>query len=374
MNMNALWADTLLNWYDANRRDLPWRRSRDPYHIWLSEIMLQQTRVETVRDYYRRFLERFPTVSALALAPEQDVLKAWEGLGYYSRARNLHKGAQAVLAQWGGRIPRTAAQLKTLPGVGAYTSGAIASIAFGERVPAVDGNVERVTARIHGIREDVGIPSVHRALVAAAVDQMPETRPGDFNQAMMELGACVCLPGTPRCDDCPLWVYCDARDAGDAQDLPIHQKPGAKRMERRAIALVFQNGSVLVRRRAQRLLKGLWEFPSFLLEDVQTEDALAYPDQAQAALLAQGISVRFTGAVGAAKHVFTHLIWEMTLLCFEADLNNVTLNISPNPSHLAPGLTPDDSDQVWADAKTLAALPFPTALKKARAMAMERLS
>ena len=181
----------LLRWYDQTKRDLPWRRTRDPYAIWLSEIMLQQTRTETVRGYWQRFLMRFPDVQSLAAADEQEVLKLWEGLGYYSRARNLHACAKTVCAWYGGAFPHTAAELKALPGIGDYTAGAVASIAFGERVSAVDGNVERVVSRVRGIREDVGVPSVRRALRAEAEALIPAGRPGDWNQAMMELGARV---------------------------------------------------------------------------------------------------------------------------------------------------------------------------------------
>ena len=211
----------LLAWYDQNARTLPWRGIHDPYRTWVSETMLQQTRVETVRGYYERFLARFPDVAALAAADEADVLKLWEGLGYYSRARNLHQAARQVVCDFGGEMPREVAQLRQLKGIGAYTAGAIASIAFDQRVPAVDGNVIRVASRVMGIRENVGIPSVRRELEEKVDSLVPAARPGDFNQALMDLGAAVCVPGTPNCDVCPLRAHCDAYDAGDAEDLPV---------------------------------------------------------------------------------------------------------------------------------------------------------
>ena len=193
----------LLAWYDQNARTLPWRGIHDPYRTWVSETMLQQTRVETVRGYYERFLSRFPDVAALAAADEADVLKLWEGLGYYSRARNLHQAARQVVRDFGGEMPREVAQLRQLKGIGAYTAGAIASIAFDQRVPAVDGNVIRVASRVMGIRENVGIPSVRRELEEKVDSLVPAARPGDFNQALMDLGSAVCVPGTPNCDICP---------------------------------------------------------------------------------------------------------------------------------------------------------------------------
>lgn len=332
----------LLAWYDEKKRALPWRAVRDPYAIWLSEIMLQQTRVETVIDYFRRFMERFPTVQALAEADEQAVLKVWEGLGYYSRARNLRKCALAVAARPGGAFPAEVEALRALPGIGPYTAGAIASIAFGVRTPAVDGNVERVVSRFRGIREDVGIPSVKRRLWAEADALVPEDRPGDFNQAMMELGARVCQPA-PRCEMCPVRALCDAFEAGDADALPIKQRKSPQRITPRGVALVILGGRVLLHRREERLLQGLWCFPGF--------DHQNTPEMVLASLQKAGIDARFVASLGNARHAFTHLIWEMALYHFDA------MDV-----HCPDGW-------LWADRDTLAALPLPTAMKAAKTAA-----
>ena len=211
----------LLEWYRRERRDLPWRRTRDPYAIWISESMLQQTRTETVIPYYERFLDRFPDVDTLADAELDDVLGAWAGLGYYSRARRLHAAARVVADEFGGRLPEDAETLRTLPGVGRYTAGAVASIAFDREEPVVDGNVARVLSRLRGIRDDLKRPAVIRRLWEEASALARGPHPGDLNQALMELGATVCVPRTPRCAGCPLTRRCDARRRGDAATLPI---------------------------------------------------------------------------------------------------------------------------------------------------------
>lgn len=335
----------LLRWYDQTKRDLPWRRTRDPYAIWLSEIMLQQTRTETVRGYWQRFLMRFPDVQSLAAADEQEVLKLWEGLGYYSRARNLHACAKTVCAWYGGAFPHTAAELKALPGIGDYTAGAVASIAFGERVSAVDGNVERVVSRVRGIREDVGVPSVRRALRAEAEALIPAGRPGDWNQAMMELGARVCLPGVPKCGECPIRTFCDACAAGDAAALPVKAKKAPQKLERRAVGIVCREGRALVLRREEGLLRGLWAFPC---PEGGVEALLEY-------LAENGVQARIAEAAGQARHVFTHRIWEMELFLLEA------------------GGCGSPAGWRWASAEELAALPMPAAMKKARETALENL-
>src|SRR5690349_6148043 len=210
----------LLEWYRAHRRDLPWRRTRDAYGIWVSEVMLQQTRVAVVVPYWERWMERFPGAAELAAAPLDDVLACWSGLGYYGRARNLHAGAREVVARYGGRVPGEAAELRTLPGVGRYTAGAIASIAFGRREPLVDGNVARVLARVYAVEEDVKSTAGQKRLWQLAGELVPDEAPGDFNQALMELGATVCTPA-PRCEACPVAEACAARAAGRERELPV---------------------------------------------------------------------------------------------------------------------------------------------------------
>ena len=210
-------TERLLDWYDRNARSMPWRGERDPYRIWVSEIMLQQTRVETVTGYYDRFLRTFPTLRSLAEAAEEDVLKQWEGLGYYSRARNLRSGAEQVLREYGGRIPSDPAELRRIRGIGAYTAAAVASIAFGVRAAAVDGNVVRVISRLYGVEEDVTEREVRRRVERLADGLTPPERPGDHNQAMMDLGATVCVPGTPDCGTCPLRGLCEAEAAADGE-------------------------------------------------------------------------------------------------------------------------------------------------------------
>ena len=296
----------LLDWYDAHARDLPWRGIHDPYRTWVSETMLQQTRVETVRGYYHRFLERFPDIASLAAAPLEDVLKQWEGLGYYSRARNLHKGAKQVMSQFGGEMPRSREELLTISGIGPYTSGAIASIAFDLPEPAVDGNVIRVLSRVFGIRENVGIPTVRRQIEKEAAEIISDKRPGDFNQALMDLGSGICVPGTPDCDACPLRELCDAYDAGDAEDLPQLPRKNPPRTLPYDILIIRSGDRVLMRQRTETLLNGMWVFP--MLEDWHDED-----DVARLAKRETGLELSTLKFCGEAKHVFTHRIWQMRI-------------------------------------------------------------
>ena len=253
----------MLRWYRRHHRQLPWRATRDPYHIWVSEIMLQQTRVETVLPYYARWLRAFPTVRALARAKNDRVLKLWEGLGYYSRARNLHRAAQTVVREHGGKLPQTAAGLLQLPGIGRYTAGAIASIAFGECVPLVDGNVARVFARVFAITTNVKAPRTMDKLWQLAEQLIPDRDPGDFNQALMELGALVCTPKNPRCDACPMRRICVARARGLVDRLPNRGRPPTAERVVVSAAVVRRNGSLLMQRRPERgLLAGMWELPT----------------------------------------------------------------------------------------------------------------
>ncbi len=308
--MNDIARD-LLAWYDLSARSLPWRGIRNAYATWVSETMLQQTRVETVKDYYARFLARFPDIASLAEAGEDEVLKLWEGLGYYSRARNLHRGARQVMAEHGGELPHTAAELRGIAGIGPYTAGAIASIAFGERAAALDGNVIRVTSRLMGIREDATAPSGRRRLEAAVLDMLPQERPGDFNQALMDLGSGICTPGTPDCDACPLQARCDAFAAGDAESLPNLPVKRPPKEELWDVLILRQGDRVLMRRRTERLLQGLWVFPMI---ERGAASGLAGRVRRLTGLRLRGLSPR-----GEARHVFTHKVWQMRLFDAGAD-------------------------------------------------------
>lgn len=307
-------AEMLLAWYDRHARKLPWRGIHDPYRTWVSETMLQQTRVETVLSYYDRFLARFPTVAALASAPVDDVLKMWEGLGYYRRARNLHRGAQQVMEEFGGVMPSTAEELRKIHGVGEYTAGAIASIAYDQQTPAVDGNVIRVISRLRGIRENVGVPSVKRQITAEAAALVPAERPGDFNQALMDLGARVCVPGTPACEKCPLWELCDANREGDADELPVLPRKNPPRVMDYDVCLIFSGKRVLMRQRTETMLQGLWVYP--MLEEHWEAEEL--PGLVRKKLKLQ---VSDTEYAGDAKHVFTHQVWQMKIYTMQTDAN-----------------------------------------------------
>ena len=337
----------LLDWYDANRRVLPFRGTRDPYAVWISEIMLQQTRTDTVSGYYTRFMNRFPNIAALAQADEQEVLKYWEGLGYYSRARNLHKAAQIMQREYGGRFPTTYEGVRALPGVGDYTAAAVASIAYRLPYPAIDGNLTRVLARVHGVREDVGRPSVKRLIHELGEREIDRERPGDWNQALMDLGATICVPGTPDCARCPLQAQCDAYAQGDADQLPIRAAARPPVPVDVGVGLVIAEGRVLTIKRDAALLKGLWTF--LLCEGDSTPEGMARK------LEALGMQANRIIPLGEARHVFTHRIWNMKL--YRVDLPAM------------PGRTAGQ----WADAQTLTGLPLPTAMKAARRAAMDIL-
>ncbi len=253
----------LLQWWDEGHADLPWRRSREPYAIWVAEIMLQQTQITTVIPYYLRWMERFPTVHELAAAELDEVLKMWEGLGYYSRARNLHAAAQAVVEEYGGKLPQTAKELQKLRGIGPYTAGAVASIAFEQPVPILDGNVIRVLSRLYDIADDVTETQTKRYLWQLAEGLVPQERPGDFNQALMELGQRICVPATPRCHRCPVARHCLARERGTQLERPV-RPPRKNRPHYNVAAGVIwrDDGRFLIAQRPlDGLLGGLWEFP-----------------------------------------------------------------------------------------------------------------
>jgi A/G-specific adenine glycosylase len=306
--ISAIFSEHLLNWYRANKRELPWRKNKDPYRIWVSEIMLQQTRVDAAIPYYERFMERFPTLESLADAPEEEVLKLWEGLGYYSRARNLHAAVREVREKYGGRVPDTPEELRKLKGIGPYTVGAILSIAYDRPEPAVDGNVMRVLARYFCLYDDVAKSATRSKMEHMVRELMPRGAPGDFTQAMMELGALICTPGTPHCLICPVMESCKGRLDGVEQELPVKSKAKPPRVENRLVALVTgENGRVLVRQRPQRgLLAGLWELPH--VERPAEDEAR---DFLQESLRAAGVHVRAGEWFMHVEHTFSHIQWNM---------------------------------------------------------------
>lgn len=297
----------LLSWFAENGRPLPWRLDATPYHVWISEVMLQQTRIEAVIPHYEAFIRLMPDLTALAEMPEERLLKCWEGLGYYSRARNLQKAAKAVVASGESALPQTYAELIRLPGIGEYTAGAIASIAFGECVPAVDGNVLRVLSRLLNDDTDVLSPAGKKHFTAVARALVPQTA-GQFNQAIMELGETVCLPHTaPRCTVCPLAAVCRGKRAGTAADLPVRKKPRARRVEQKTVFLLLseKEDAVLLHKRPQSgLLAGLYEFPN--------ADGALTAEETLELLNEQGFTVYEMEKTAPAKHLFTHIEWQMS--------------------------------------------------------------
>ncbi len=298
----------LIAWYRGVRRPLPWRDEPTPYHVWISEIMLQQTRIEAVIPYYRRFLEAFPTVSALAAADEGRLMKLWEGLGYYSRARNLRRAAEAIVREHGGELPASAEALRRLPGIGDYTAGAIASIAFGLPEPAVDGNVLRVVSRLAADRRDILSPAVKREVTEALRAVYPKTHDGAkaMTEALMELGETVCIPnGMPRCDGCPLADLCRARAEGTTDSIPYRKPKPARTVEERTVFLLLSADRIgIFRRPPEGLLGGLYEFPS--AEGHLTEA------EVRELLSGWGLTPTAIGKGPTAKHIFTHREWHMT--------------------------------------------------------------
>ena len=298
-------VERLLSWYQQNKRDLPWRHTKDPYRIWISEIMLQQTRVEAVKSYYAAFLEAFPTVDDLAAADEKRLMKLWEGLGYYSRARNLQKAARTVVECYGGALPCDEKQLRSLCGIGDYTAGAIASIAYGIPAPAVDGNVLRVLSRVTGSYEDIALPETKKGQSNALREVIPADRAGDFNQSLIELGATVCVPnGEARCSVCPLADFCTAHREGLIDELPVKSAKKPRRIEELTVLLIRDDDRTVLRKRPQKgLLAGLYELPN--LRGHLSEDRI--PD----AVRALGFEPLRVQRIDDAKHIFTHIEWHM---------------------------------------------------------------
>ena len=325
------WISSLLNWYQHNARDLPWRRTRDGYAVWISEIMLQQTRVAAVIPYYERFLRELPDVNALANVDDDRLHKLWEGLGYYSRARNLKKAAGEIVSRFDGIMPDRHDALITLPGIGEYTAGAIASIAFGERVPAVDGNVLRVYARLFGVERDIRDRVFKKEVRAFLLPLVPAEHPGAFNAALMELGATVCLPnGQPKCSECPVREFCVAYKQGRTAELPLLSAKKPRKIERKTVfALSLNGGLVGYRRPESGLLAGLWQLPEAAGELSDAEAAVWLGEHG---ILPVG-ELRFY----ERKHIFTHIEWHMRVCAADVSANTLPRGwITLDESHALP--------------------------------------
>ena len=304
MEQLSILPQRLLPWYQAHRRDLPWRQDRDPYHVWVSEIMLQQTRVEAVKGYYARFLSRLPTVSDLAEVSEPELLKLWEGLGYYTRARNLKKAAMVIMTEYHGQFPRDYAAIRRLPGVGDYTAGAISSICFDEKTPAVDGNVLRVVSRICDDHRCTDDPKVKRSITASLAGIYPEEA-GAFTQSLMELGAMICLPnGAPLCQQCPMADQCLARMGNTIGQLPVRKPKKPRRQEDMTVFLLSCGDKIALERRPDSgLLAGLYQFPH-LPGHLSSEEIIEAAEN-------WGLQPQYLEKIVSRTHIFTHIQWNM---------------------------------------------------------------
>lgn len=307
--------ELLLPWYDAGHRDLPWRKTREPYPIWLSEIMLQQTRAEAVKGYYARFLTTLPSIGALACCDDETLHKLWEGLGYYSRVRNLKKAAQVIQEEYGGEFPRQYGQVLTLPGIGSYTAGAICSIAFDQPTPAVDGNVLRVVARLLEDPAPIDLPETKKR-VTKALEAIYPARAGDFTQALMELGATLCGPNRkPDCENCPCSGICLAHQRGTAERLPVKLPKREKRQEDRTVFICCCDGRYALEKRPEKgLLAGLWQFPN-VPGKLETQQALTQAEE-------MGLCPREILRQVERRHIFTHIQWNMRGIYLEGNSAN----------------------------------------------------
>lgn len=335
-------APRLLPWYDREGRDLPWRRTKDPYAIWVSEIMLQQTRVDTVMPYYARFMQRFPTVRDLAAADDEEVRAQWSGLGFYRRARFLHSAAKVVVDEHAGVVPRTLKDVLALPGVGRYTAGAILSFAHGRRAPILDGNVIRVLSRVFRVEGAPDRSAVQKELWALAEAVLPERRPGDFNQSLMDLGATVCTPRNPKCGPCPLADVCVTGPRGEAESFPAPTKRQKVKFVRRvALRVDAPDGRfLLVRRPVGGLLGALWTLPALSYEDRRPAEVA---DELAASLGADGTP----RPRGRAEHRFSHRHWTTDVFRLRGS-----------------GAEAPDSEHRWAAVADLQDLGLPTAARK----------
>lgn len=343
-----MFQPALLSWYDSHARTLPWREEPSPYRVWVSEIMLQQTRVDTVIPFFERFMQNAPTLDILASLPEEKLLKLWEGLGYYSRVRNLQKAAQVILKDFDGRIPSVPDELQALPGIGPYTAGAIASIAYGYPVPAIDGNVLRVMSRLYLDDGDVSSPKFRKRHQEALQGLIPPERAGAFNQALMELGALVCLPRQQaRCPQCPVRDYCAAYAQGKVEALPVKPSKKERKIELRTVLLVCRRGKFALRQRPESgLLPSLWEFPHIEGE---------WPGEScEDELLSMGLCAESIKPLPAARHIFSHLEWHM---------QGYLISVPPHT---------DIPGWIWASPEEIRRqYSIPSAFKNYRAIALE---
>ncbi len=346
----------LLAWFRQRSRDLPWRRESDPYRIWVSEVMLQQTRVDTVIPYYERFMRQYPTLEDLARADETEVLKAWEGLGYYSRARNLLQGVREVRERYGGRVPDTKEEILSIKGIGPYTAGAILSIAYGKPVPAVDGNVMRVISRLFSIQEDIAKTVTKKQIEALVQQLIPADDSSHFNQGLMELGALVCLPRSPACGACPLQAFCQAYRDGNQEAFPVKAQKKPPQPVGLAAAVLWREGKVLIRRRPQTgLLAGLWEFPNMVWEASFERWQSMSRDEKVFWLMGRLESIypfrlerpQFLTPI---RHVFSHLKWDGEVFAF---------TVTPPPAWENQDEQSGNPDERWVSADELLQYAFP---------------
>ena len=343
----STWSQSLVDWYNKVKRDLPWRHRSDAYGIWISEIMLQQTQVDTVIDYYNRFLATFPTVHDLAKADEQQVLKLWEGLGYYSRARNLHKTAKIVSQELDGHFPTTYEALQKLPGLGPYTAAAVVSIAFGVPVPVVDGNVLRVFTRFWEIEKDIRQPRVRTQLFNCLTPAVEKHDPSTFNQAMMELGALICTPKSPDCTQCPIQSTCIAKRDNKVDKLPIKSKAKPVPHYHIGVGVILNNEKVLIgKRKTDQMLGGLWEFPGGKQEKGETIETTIQREIKEETTL----NVTVNDSITTVKHAYSH--FKITLHAYWCTLESGQAS-------------PKSAEELrWVSLETLSDYPFPKANKK----------
>ncbi len=337
----------LLSWFEENRRALPWRETTDPYRIWVSEVMLQQTRVDAVVSYYERFTAVFPDLPSLARAGQQEVLRVWEGLGYYARARNLHRAAQIVVERFGAKVPEDAEALRSLPGIGAYIAAAVLSIAYGKPYAVVDGNVKRVLARLLTIEAPVNRPASDAVFRAEAQRLLYRQDPGTFNQAVMELGALVCTPRKPACGRCPAAGYCRARRAGSVAMYPVREKKKPVPQYAIAVGVVYRKEKVLItRRKSEGLLGGLWEFPGGKIAEGESAEAACRREIAEET----GLDVAVKERIARVRHAYTHFRIVMDVFRCRSERGRVKLN--------------GPVDFAWVPPARLECYPFPRANRK----------